>query len=433
MCLIPSPRTKKLDKKNYDALSIPGCVMQKNLTRGAKHGASERQRMHYKAKKMLQNARQPKHGGYKTILKRWHKDYKYHESVADIGWTEEQIIQHDQLALEDHSKSATSEERDRTEKSWVLKLNKEGSQGPMNQGRDFVEATREMKRLHDEHAKEISEGNTPIHLVQRSRQRRHQQCEGLEEYNFYVDAQTGWRTCTSKSQGNLSQNPTHLSSSTQWEQHDDWKSKKSWTYWRSSSWTEQQCFFCSEMLFHFSLAGKWMECRQKHLPHATFSHVQSLHRSHSSYDMCAWLKELKGSSLSSVPKISQSSTRLVSSCASQHIEHQHKFSLTCISCVTVALFCESRPVVHLSINPLRRCTAGWSGNEPKRIELDRNLVNPQNQIIDDLDDMEEIGVKQSSYSQSLINSDYDSAGSIATPPDSDLEDEHLREMLASPL
>ena len=47
--------------------------------------------------------------------------------------------------------------------------------------------------------------------------------------------------------------------------------------------------------------------------------------------------------------------------------------------------------------------------------------------------MEEIGVKQSSYSQSLINSDYDSAGSIATPPDSDLEDEHLREMLASPL
>ena len=174
-----------------------------------------------------------------NILKRWHKDYKYHESVADIGWTEEQIIQYDQLSLENHSKSATSEERDRTEKSWVLKLNKEGSQGPMNQGRDFVEAKREMKRLHDEHAKEISEGNTPIHLVQRSRQRRHQQCEGLEEYNFYVDAQTGWRTCTSKSQGNLSQNPTHLSSSTQWEQHDDWKSKKSWTYWRSSSWTEQ--------------------------------------------------------------------------------------------------------------------------------------------------------------------------------------------------
>ena len=40
----------------------------KNLHRGAKHGASERQRMYYKAKDMLQKARQPKHGGYNTIL-----------------------------------------------------------------------------------------------------------------------------------------------------------------------------------------------------------------------------------------------------------------------------------------------------------------------------------------------------------------------------
>ena len=31
-------------------------------------------------------------------------------------------------------------------------------------------------------------------------------------------------------------------------------------------------------------------CRPIHLPHATFSHVQSLYRSHSTDDMCAWLK-----------------------------------------------------------------------------------------------------------------------------------------------
>ena len=35
-------------------------------------------------------------------------------------------------------------------------------------------------------------------------------------------------------------------------------------------------------------------CRQIHLPHATFSQVQSLHRSHSTHDMCAWLKVLAG-------------------------------------------------------------------------------------------------------------------------------------------
>ena len=70
-------------------------------------------------------------------------------------------------------------ERDRNEKSWVLKLNQEVAQGPMNQRPDFVEAKRELKRLHGEDVKEISEGNTPIHLVQRSRQRRGQQFEGL--------------------------------------------------------------------------------------------------------------------------------------------------------------------------------------------------------------------------------------------------------------
>ena len=162
----------------------------------------------------------------------------YRESLSKIGWTGEQIIQYDELALEDHSDIATRGERDRNEKSWVLKLNEEGAQGPTNQRPDLVEAYREMKRLHDEHVKETSEGNTHIHPVQRSRQPRHQQFEGLENI-YQVDAQTRWRTYPSKSQGNLSLNPTHSSSSTQWEQHDDWQSNKSWNSWRSSSWTEQ--------------------------------------------------------------------------------------------------------------------------------------------------------------------------------------------------
>ena len=47
-CLKPSQSTKKLDKHNFGAVSIPGYVIKKNLLRGAKHGASERQRMYYK-------------------------------------------------------------------------------------------------------------------------------------------------------------------------------------------------------------------------------------------------------------------------------------------------------------------------------------------------------------------------------------------------
>ena len=47
-------------------MTILGDVIRKNLTRGAKHGASGRQRMFNKAEEMLQKARQPKHGGYKN-------------------------------------------------------------------------------------------------------------------------------------------------------------------------------------------------------------------------------------------------------------------------------------------------------------------------------------------------------------------------------
>ena len=56
-----------------------------------------------------------------------------------------------------------------------------------------------------------------------------------------------------------------------------------------------------------------------------------------------------------------------------------------------------------------------------------------NQIIDDQDDIEEIGVKPFSYRQALIHSACNSAESFATPPGSDLEDEQLRKLLASPL
>ena len=143
-------------------------------------------------------------------MERWNKSDAYRKSLSDIGLDEEQNIQHDELAFEDHSYIATPAERARNEKHWVLSLNKEGVQGPMNQRPDFVEAKREFKRLHDEHVKETSEGKTPIHPVQRTRQRRNQQFEGLEEHNYQVDPRTGWRSYPSKSQGNL-RHPTSSS------------------------------------------------------------------------------------------------------------------------------------------------------------------------------------------------------------------------------
>ena len=87
-------------------------------------------------------------------------------SLTKLHWKTTPILQH---------------QRPRNEKIWFLSLNQEGVQGPMNQRPDFVEAKRKCKRMHDEHVEETSEGNTPIHPKQRTRQRRDQQFEGIEE------------------------------------------------------------------------------------------------------------------------------------------------------------------------------------------------------------------------------------------------------------
>ena len=56
-------------------------------------------------------------------------------------------------------------------------------------------------------------------------------------------------------------------------------------------------------------------------------HVKEISSSfHSTDDMCAWLKEFTWLKFKSRPKMGHSSTRHVSLCASQHTEHQHKFS-----------------------------------------------------------------------------------------------------------
>ena len=169
------------------------------------------------------------------------------------------------------------------------------------------------------------------------------------------------------------------------------------------------------------------ECRQIHLPHATFSHVQSLHRTHCTDDMYTGSRRVVRRKISLHPRVivhpllhatlstSSPSTSPVLSSSSPNPD-----------------LLSTYPIIHCE-DPRKDGTSteypSSTGYEPKRIDLNRILVKPQNQINDDLDDIEEIGVKKLSYSQSV----YDSAESIATPPDSGLEDEQLRKTLASPL
>ena len=95
------------------------------------------------------------------------------------GGKKKNMMLHDRIALEKHVHVATKAERIQNSKHWILTLNAEGPQQPLNQGPDVAQAKRECKRLHDgqEHNK-----NTEIFLaVNKLRQRKGQQFEGNEE------------------------------------------------------------------------------------------------------------------------------------------------------------------------------------------------------------------------------------------------------------
>ena len=75
------------------------------------------------------------------------EDDKYRKTLSEIGWTEEQIIQYDELALEDHRYTATWEEGDRKENNWVLKFTEYLMQNLLERGYSFpASAERDIAR-----------------------------------------------------------------------------------------------------------------------------------------------------------------------------------------------------------------------------------------------------------------------------------------------
>ena len=167
----------------------------------------------------------------RRILDRWNNDEKYRKSLSDFGCTEEQIIQHDEIALEDHSYVARQQERSRNEKSWKPPLNAEGIRGPLNQRCDLKEAKQTCKRLYHEYTPITGCGNKPIPPGHQVKQRLDQQFEGLEAYDHRLGASTGWRYYPSST--------THSSSSSRWQPSSDLWSTWSLDSWKSSSWTAQ--------------------------------------------------------------------------------------------------------------------------------------------------------------------------------------------------
>ena len=172
--------------------SILGNVIKKNGSRGAKHGPSERQRKYHTFKQMLKKARRKKHGNHPTILSRWYASESYRDSLSEFEWKEKDTMPYDRISLEKHVYVSTKAERTENSKHWILTLNAEGPQQPLNQRPDFAQAKRECKRLHDQHLARTQQDCRTIPRSQQVRQRKEQQFERIEEFDFAVDPKTGW-------------------------------------------------------------------------------------------------------------------------------------------------------------------------------------------------------------------------------------------------
>ena len=145
--LVESESTRKLNKLRLDALSIPHYVIKKRRPHSARHGKTEAQKEHFVAHNVRRTCLKKKFEG---IHDRFQRDPVYRASQLKIGCTEEECIEMDKLAQENHSCCPSSEEFERYKKNWCISLNKSGRNAPMKLRSDFREALTNVHRLHRE-------------------------------------------------------------------------------------------------------------------------------------------------------------------------------------------------------------------------------------------------------------------------------------------
>ena len=218
-------------KTNCDVTSMPGFVIEKNSSRGPKHGVSERQVMFYRPKQMLKKARQTKHGNHPTILSRWYEQEDYRQSLAEHNIGEKEVMLFDRIALERRDYTATKDERRQNAKRLILRLNADGPQKPLRQRQEFAVALKKNPSNVRRSLGETQQSLRPIRPEHQQRQRQDQQFEGGENFDHCVDRKTGWRYYR-EPRGNPSAASSSSSSTSQW-QTAQWQT--SWSSWQPTS------------------------------------------------------------------------------------------------------------------------------------------------------------------------------------------------------
>ena len=179
--------------------------------------------MFYRAKQMLEKARQSKHG-HPTILSRWFEQEGYQKSLAEHNVGEKEVMLFDRIAFERHDFSATRAERLQNAKHYA-----DGHQKPLRQRPEFAAALRQCFKMQDAHLAETQPSLRPIRPEHQQRQGIDQQFEGGENIDYHVNLKTGWRYHRGP-RGNPS--AASSSSTSQWPT-SQWQT--SWSSWYSTS------------------------------------------------------------------------------------------------------------------------------------------------------------------------------------------------------
>ena len=143
--------------------------------------------MIYRAKQMLEKARQSKHGSHPAVLSRWYNQEEYRKSLAEHNIGEKEVMLFDRIALERHEYTATKAEQLRNAKHWILRLRADGPQKPLRQRPEFALALKQCLKMQDSRLAETLQSHRPICPEHQQRQREDEQSEGGETFDYCVD------------------------------------------------------------------------------------------------------------------------------------------------------------------------------------------------------------------------------------------------------
>ena len=131
-------------RSQFEVMSVPFYPVREGDTRGAKHGQTQWQYDHWKARDATMGA---KKRGTDSNVQRWKEDETYRASQTAHGWTEEFCSYLDCLAPIDISYIETWKERSKYEISPVLKLRYGKHPGRMTRRKDLPQAARVLAAL----------------------------------------------------------------------------------------------------------------------------------------------------------------------------------------------------------------------------------------------------------------------------------------------